>query len=696
MSVHPLLAPRAVLDFETYSEVSVKDVGAWAYAYHPSTEILLFSCRMPDNRMLRWVPGQKFPQKLIDFIEGGGTIEAHNVGFEYAMWFVHLHLRLGIVMPRRWTDTLAVCAYRSLPLGLDKVGEVLDLPVKKDKIGKQLINKLSKPRKPLKKEIKECTLADGTIDEERLAHYRRNYDFELFEQFHEYCDDDVRSEHCLSETIGDLPLAEYEVWVMDQQINNRGIQIDREAVLASLEIVDKITEELTSELCALTSGEVETASQVKRMVEWFESEGVPIPNLQAGTVEEFIKKGKKRKGLIPPHCMRALEIRKTLSKASNAKLIKFRDCMCPDGRVRGLLQYHGAGTGRWSGRLVQPQNFPRGFKADMDVLIDTIKTRNIGLIEVLFGDPLEAISSALRGMFIAKENHVFAVADFAAIEARVVMWLADQDDALEAFYKYDAGEGEDIYCVMASKLYKRNITKKDKDERQLGKITILGCGYQMSGPRLREQAEDSYGVVLDEERANFLVSTYRNEYSCVVDLWRGLEDAAIDAVKNKKSTQYGRIGFKYVEDNAGKWMAMVLPNGRHLWYYNPFVREAEVKYKDKVTGEPKTFTKDQLSYEGRNNKKGGAWTVVSTYGGMLTENAVQAIARDLMVAAMKRVKKAGYEVVLTVHDELVAEVHEDVVNMKEFERLVAGPNPKWAEGCPVEAEGAAVKRYQKV
>lgn len=696
MSVHPLHAPRALVDFETYSEVDVTDVGAWAYAYHPSTEILLASFRMPDGTLERWVQGQPFPQRVIDHVEAGGTMEAHNVQFEYAMWFVHIHKALSVIMPVRWADTLAVCAYRSLPLGLDQVGNVLDLPVQKNKAGKQLIQKLSRPRKPLKKEIKECTLPDGTIDEERLAHYRRNYDFELFEQFHEYCDDDVLAEFALSEAIGDLPLAEYSTWILDQQINNRGVLVDLEAVNAAIEIVEAISSELTAELCALTNGVVEKATQRQRMLDWFHDEGLPIPDLQAGTIEEYIKRGKKRPGLIPPHCMRALEIRKRLSKASNAKLIKFRDCACPDGRVRGLLQYHGAGTGRWAGRLVQPQNFPRGFAVDMDLLIEVIKSKDIGLLEVLFGDPLEAISSALRGMFIAKPGHVFAVADFAAIEARVVMWLAEQEDALEAFYKYDAGQGEDIYCVMASKLYKRLITKKDKDERQLGKITILGCGYQMSGPRLREQAEQSYGVILDEERANFLVATYRNEYTNVPDLWRGLEDAAIEAVKYKTTSKYLRISFEYIKDAAGEWLTMVLPNGRRLWYYSPQIAKAEVNYRDKDTGEQKSFTKDQLSYEGRNNKKGGAWTRVSTYGGMLTENAVQAIARDLMVGAMRRVKKAGYDVVLTVHDELVAEVPEDTVDIKEFEKIVAGPNPDWAAGCPVEAGGAIVKRYQKV
>jgi DNA polymerase bacteriophage-type len=694
-----LNSPRIICDFETFSFVNVKDVGSWAYAEHPTTEILCLSHGYSGKKKEIWYPGLPFPQYIIDHIEQGLPIEAHNCQFERAVWLHQLSAKFGVPNPKRWIDTLASCAYRGLPLGLDDVGEVLDLPIKKDKIGKQLLQKLSKPRKPTKKNPST-----------------RNTDPELMQQLYAYCITDGEAEDTLGQTLGDLPLPEFAVWIMDQRINHRGVMVDLEAVESALHIVNQISTELNTELYFLTDEKVDSGSQTAKIMAWCRENGLPeMADTQAGTIENYLAQDdevRKRGGeWLKPATRRVLEIRQQLARASAKKLIKFRDCVNSDGRVRGLLQYHGAGTGRWAGRLVQPQNFPRGalnlgkhlkWSSDqkMAYLIEVIKTRSVELLTLHYGDPMEAIATALRGMFVASPGKKIYVADFAAIEARVVMWLAGQTDALEAFYKYDRGEGPDIYCVTAGKIYKRHIDKdKDPNERQLGKITVLGCGYQMSGGRLQEQARDSYGVDIDLEMANLMVDTFRNDYDRVPLLWRALENAAIKTVQYKRYnevvTENGvKIGFEFIEDSAGKWLTMVLPSGRRLWYFNPGLQEKEIAYTDKETGEVRHFTKLSLHYEGRNNKKGGNWDTVYTYGGMLTENAVQAIARDLMVAAMYRVEKAGYKIVLSVHDELIAEDHPDR-DVKEFEHLVAGPNPAWAEGCPVAAEAWAGVRYRK-
>jgi DNA polymerase len=678
--MHILERPRMICDFETFSELDVRDCGAWKYAEHESTEILCLSYGRPGQRKKLWTPDQPFPKEIIDHIEAGDPIEAHNCQFERAIWFWQLAAKLGVPNPKCWIDTLASCAYRGLPLGLDDVGEVLDLPIKKDKEGKSLIQKLCKPRKPTKKDPST-----------------RNRDPELLTKLYAYCIQDSEAEDKLGETIGDLSADEFSTWVMDQRINRRGVYVDMEAVLAALHIVNTITENLESELKVLTDGSVTSGSEVAKIGAWCETQGVKLPNLQANTVEDFVA---GRYYPIPDNVKRVLEIRQQLSRASAKKLIKFRDCTCINGRIHGLLQYHGAGTGRWAGRLVQPQNFPRGSVKDMDLLIKTILLRDVEILSLHYGDPMEAIASSLRGMFTATPGKTFYVADFAAIEARVVMWLAGQMDALEAFAKFDKGEGPDIYCVTASKIYKRPIDKKkDPDERQLGKITVLGCGYQMSGPKLQQQALDSYGVEISLEMANLMVSTFRTDYDQVPLLWKALENAAIKAIRFKRretvqSSNGVQIVFEFVKDAAGNWLVMELPNGRKLWYFEPGLEEREVQYTDKDTGELKSFWKDSIYYQGRNNKKGGSWGRVYTYGGMLTENAVQAIARDLMVAAMRRVEKAGFEIVMSVHDEVVAEA-EPGRDVHEFEKLVAGPNPAWARGCPVAAEAWSGKRYRK-
>jgi DNA polymerase len=711
--MHVLDRPRILCDFETYSELDVRDVGAWAYAAHPSTEVLCLAYKIPGQKTEIWIPGQDFPQILIDHIEQGFPIEAHNCQFERAIWTEVLAPQFLVPIPKTWIDTMATCAYRSIPLSLDKAGEALNLAIQKDKRGKYLISKLCQPRKPTKKDPST-----------------RNRDPLLLAELYEYCKTDVDAEYELSVTLGDLPKAEFGTWVMDQRINVRGVLVDVEAVYGALKIVNTITRNLEAELVTLTEGVVSTGGEVAKILKWCKDMGAYwLVNLQAGHIEDCLKdwfKYDEKGDLIYDkedefdntyRIWRVLKIRQLLSRASTKKLIKFRDCRSADDRVRCLLQYHGAGTGRWAGRGVQPQNFPRGAldiakhakfggNALIEALLECIRHGDADLLELHFGDPMEAIASALRGMFISAPGKKFFVADFAAIEARVLMWLAGQMDAVSVFAEFDRaekekpGSGIDIYCAMATKIYGYQVLKDvHKDERQQGKVVILGCGYQMGGGALQTQAAQNYGVIITLERAKELVEIFRNTYDRVPAFWKEIEWAAISAVKHKKRTEIVsengvKLGFEYIHDAAGPWLTMILPNGRRLWYFQPGLERKTIHYEDKATGEIKSFEKDTLYYSGRSNKKGGAWTRVWSYGGMLTENAVQAIARDLMVAAMRRVEAAGYEIVLTVHDELLAEGDEGR-DEKEFEALVAGPNPDWAKGCPVAAEGWKGPRYRK-
>jgi DNA polymerase bacteriophage-type len=675
-----LTLPRVLCDFETYSEADLKKVGAYIYAKHPSTEILCLAYKLPNKPTRLWRAWKKepFPRELEEFIANGGVLEAHNAAFERWVWKFQLTAKLNIPMPKRFIDTMASCAYRSLPMKLDDVGAVLRLDVQKDKEGKALLQKLSKPRKPTKKDPS-----------------RRCLDPDLLERLGQYCIQDVDAEYALYRAIGDLPLDEYMVWVLDQKINARGITIDLDAVESAMAVVDEATERLLKKLNEITKGKVQTGKQVDRLIEWCDANGWSMENMRANVVADALTEEH-----LPDEVREVLQIRQALSKASTSKLIRFLDCTDrEDNKVRGLLQYHGASTGRWAGRLVQPQNFPRGsVKSRMDTMISAIKTRDVDFIEMMFSTPaVNVVASSLRGMIVSTPGRKLYVADFSAIEARVVMWLAQQEDAVEAFRAYDRKEGPDIYCFMASKIYQRPINKdEDPDERQLGKITILGCGYQMSGSKLKIQAGQAYGIELEDDTANMLVRTFRESYPEVVNLWRGLEDAAIRAVQRKTETRYLTIGFRYVEDDAGTWLTMILPNGRCLWYRSPGLQEVIIPYKDKETGEDKTFTKDALFYYGKDAKKQGRWGKVFTYGGMLTENAVQAIARDIMVAAMRRVEKAGFETVLSVHDELICELDDDGNDqLSAFVEHMKGPNEGWFKSCPVSAEGWSGYRYRK-
>ena len=680
--------PICTVDFECRSFLDVRDVGAWRYAEDWSTEILCMSWNIGDGKTGLWVPWMDFPQEVLDHIERGGTFEAHNVQFERAIWIHILRPKFGVPLPIKWKDTLAACAYRGLPLALDKVGaeNCLNLIIKKAKErGSYLLNTLCKPK-------------FGTAKEpDRI--YREDWD--LMDELYDYCIIDSDAERELSRTIGPLPVPEQRLWVLDQKINQRGVRLDMAAVDAALDLTNEITTKLNKELHALTGGAVKAATQRDKLLNWFRANGLAqLSDLKKETVEEWTLKDKDgeylMKGHMPDDTLRAMVIRSQLAKASTRKLEKMRDCVGYDGRVRGLLQYHGAGTGRWAGRLVQPQNFPRasvknrtsedGKKSwlDMEYLIEQIMTNDLGG----YDKPMEAIASSLRGMFIADPGKVYHVCDFSAIEARVTFWVAGCQTGLDVFHKSDKGESEDIYCVTASDLVGFEVKKSEHShERQLGKITVLGCGYQMGAPKLQYQAEKDYGVVLTDGEAEGMVNLYREKYQEVKWLWYGLQEAAIAAVKTGNPHVYNNIVYELVKDNAGTWLACLLPNGRRIWYYEPIV--------ERIVPPWGGAKRDSLTYMGRDNKRGGAWARVRTYGGMLTENVVQAIARDLMAEAMFRVEIAGYRIVLTVHDEIITEDDKDFGDQKEYERIMA-ESPPWARGCPIAVEGGVVTRYQKV
>jgi len=665
---------KVLIDFESRSEAPLtgpKSVGAAKYAEHPSTEILCMGYKVSGGEPEMWFPDTPFPIVLTEAVRAGATFEGHGAGFEKAIWWNLLALTGIAPYPLNWSDTMAVCAYRSLPQGLDDVGDAIDLPIRKDKRGKYLIQRLCKRHKPSKKwptgwvEVSP-SWANAKTDDEAAALYQELYD---------YCRTDICSEDVLGDVLGELPEPEAFLWGLDQKINERGIRVDTELVNAAIYLAGEIKAKLTKELAAVTAGAVTSHNQTAKMLAWCNRLGAMIPNLQADTVAEWIIKETPHKTY--SSISRVLEIRQTLAKSSVAKYQKIKDTTCADGRVHGTLNYHGAGrTGRWAGRGPQPQNLKRPTIPITDDVIAAIKARDLSKL-ASYGPPMEVLASAVRGAFIAKPGHDLIASDFTSIEARVTAWLAGEAWKLDMFRA-----GKDVYCEAAATIFGRPITKADDPaERQVGKICELAFGYG-GGLGAWRNFDDS-DKHSDEEVEGYK-RAWRKKHPGVVRLWHGLNDAAAKTVLTGKPHECRGIRYEAVIDRAGRWLACVLPTGRRSWYYDP-----RVKVEDSPYG-----LKYELSYMGKNNKGAGKWDTVRTWGGMLTENVVQAISRDLLAEAIIRVECVGYKIVLHAHDEIVAEVLKRFGSQEELDALMSIV-PAWTPGLPIDAEGWRGPRYRK-
>lgn len=709
------IAPRATIDFETRSECDLKKHGSWRYSLDPSTTILCLAYHLPDwpdDRVGLWhpeIPQLGIPEEdmtgdlieLLDWVESGGLVEAHNAWFERGIWTNILVARYGFpaVSHRQWRCSAAKAAALALPRALGDAVAALMLSVRKDEEGHTLMKKISKPRKALKIEKDEwlnkhnagkCLKCKGKGTYKRKAcdvcgGYRTlgveldavptlptlwHETPEMLADLWSYCGTDVLAERGLSVSIPDLNEAETELYLLDQKVNERGFQLDTEAVTSALRLIAEEAKDLNAQLSGITGGIV--ATQREKMKTWLEGQGLPLPNMQGDTLDEALKTAD---GLVK----NALSIVRELGRSSTSKYQAMQRWVCPDGRVRGGLLYHGATTGRWSGAGVQPHNFVRGTIKDQNRLWEVLKTNDRELIRREFGSVMLALANGLRGAICAAPGKVLYVADYASIEARGLLWLAEDEDHLNLFRR-----NEDLYCDMASTIYGKPINKKDHpDERQLGKVAILGLGYQMGWERFIEAAATMGGITIGEDLARKTVDAYRDKYYLVTDLWNTTEEAAIAAVNDKRLVYCGLTSWIYDEDE--RFLYCELPSGRRLAYPFPEMHRRRTSWgKDKWT----------LTFMGVNpyNRQ---WERQATYGGKLVENEVQAICRDIMAEAMLLCEHSGvYEPVLSVHDELVAEAAEGVGDVKEFETLVATP-PEWAPGFPIAAEGWSGKRYRK-
>lgn len=682
---------RCTLDFETANDdgVDLTVVGAAVYAMHPATRVVCLGYRLQNQSARLWTPDMPFPDDLCEAIERGDVMDAHNCSFERMIWTYIMIVRHAApeIREEQWDDTMAAAAYRALPLPLDKVARVLETEHQKDAEGHKAMLQLTKPRKPTK--TNPHTMHGVTAG---LSHSAAAKELERLQRCYDYCVMDVDTEHDVRSRLGPLPAHEMEVWRLDQRINMRGIMVDKQMVDVANRMVDVVLDRAERELAAMTSGAVTGPGEVKKIVEWC-NQYWPIDNLRKETVEDAVKALRKHDPFSP--ALRVLEVRQLAGKASIKKLRAMRATMCPDQRIRWLLQYYAASTGRWAGRLVQPQNFPRLLKEyeDLDqlTLAEDIRLGDLELLEAVYGDPIEAISQALRTFFIAGPNRHFVAADLSAIEGVVTAFLAGETWKIEAFREIKAGRKyngfDDLYCATASKILKRQVSKKgDKVGRQIGKVSELYFGYEGGLGAWRGASfwkepgnEDTYS----DEEVHAFKNAWRDEHPATRQMWRDMKNACSRAVRDGTVQETHGCVFS-MRDNC---LTIRLPSGRLLWYWGAHVEQQELLW-----SEPDDPAYDFVVYYWTWKK--GQWRETNTYGGKLVENIVQAIARDILVHYMFICEAENLPIVLTVHDEIVTEPLRGHGSKKMIEQIMSS-EIEWFRGCPIAASGFDELRYMK-
>ncbi len=682
---------RLHLDIETFSEVDLPKCGVYRYAEDPSTEILCIAWALEEGPVNLWKPGQPLGDLLND-IKRATILAAHNAQFERVVLTGPAGQKIGFpTLPiSKWMCTAAKAAVHALPRSLDKCALALGL-TKKDLDGKRVMLKLSRPRKPTK-----INLAV------RYTYDQAPQDFEVL---YAYCVNDVVVEREIDHTLADLLPAEQKMWEFDQLINNRGLQVDLSTVHKVLGLAAEYSKQLSDECVYITGS---APGQRDKIMKWCVHEGYPLAGYTALDI---------RTHLDDPGCSgqvhRVLTIRAETSRTSVKKYDAIARAVCTDQRIKGMFLYHGAGTGRWAGRLVQLQNLPRGKFKKMTEVAEQIAAGDLPWLTALYNSPMDAFSTAIRPMIIAAPGRKFITSDFSNIEGRVLAWLAGETWKLKAFDDFDKGTGPDLYLVSAARIYNCSI-EEAKQHRQMGKVAELALGFG-GGVGAFAKMADIYGVKLKPALASIYASStadmidkaewlfnherktnadanhdeyiaaelvkqlWRQAHPKTCDFWRDLEAAMKEAILMRKTVHVGRVKVFVKND----FMYMKLPSGRSLAYYKPEITVTKSKW----------GAKDALTFMSENAVT-GQWGRESTYGGSLVENAVQAVARDFLVSGMYAVEQAGYPVIGHVHDEIISEVPSNFGSVLEFEQLMT-TFPAWGHGIPLASSGWEGLRYKK-
>lgn len=632
------------IDLETYSEVDLATCGAYAYAASPSFEMSLFAYAYDEweVQIIDLAKGEKIPAEVIQNLEDERVLKtAFNAQFERVCLASYLEKPLS---PTSWECTAVRAAMLGLPFSLEKVGEVLGLDKQKLAEGKNLLRFFQR--------------------------YTAHYDLEKWERFKAYCKRDVEVERAIRNRLKSYPMSarEQQLYFLDQKINDRGIEVDQTLVSQAIAFDRRYKETALKEAQKITG--LQNPNSVEQLKGWLKSQGVQVEDLTKKTVQDLLKDpALKTKG--EEKICRLLQLRQQLAKTSVKKYEAIQRALGPEGRVRGLLQFYGANrTGRWAGRLVQVQNLPQNHLQELRLARDIVKTGQYKALEMFFGNVPAVLSELIRTAFVPKAGCRFIVADFNAIEARVLAWLAGESWRLEVFDSHGM-----IYEASASQMFKVPLKEiaKGSPLRQKGKIAELALGYGGGVGALRAMGALEIGV--EEGELPSLVTTWRATNSNITRFWWAIDEAVLKAVKEGIPQRVGRIRLEV----SGGFLFITLPSGRRLAYFRPRL-------------ERNRFGRESLTFEGVGENK--HWGRISTYGPKLVENIVQAIARDILAEAMLALDKVGYSILMHVHDEVVLEVPLGTGSLEEVCGVMC-QGPEWTSELPLEVEGYECEFYKK-
>ena len=652
------------IDLETYSSVPIAKAGAFRYIDSPDFEILLFAFSLDNGpvQVIDVASGESVPEWLVKALHDPEYIKyAYNAAFEWGC----LSKVYGPMIPEQWRDTMLHGLYAGYTAGLEATGRALGLPEDKQKLntGKALIRYFCVPCK--------ATKANGGRTRNRPQH-----DPDKWQLFKEYNAQDVVTEMEIAKRLAAFPVPDFvqKQWETDLKINSRGVAVDMEFTRGALAVGETVTGELTDEAVSISG--LDNPNSVKQLVRWLNVEtddSVSIENLRKETVTDLLAMGGHSEDV-----QRMLEIRQELGKTSTKKYNAIEDCVCSDGRVRGLLQFYGANrTGRWAGRLVQVQNLPRTYIGHLELARSYVKRHAKDNLRFVYGNVSDTLSQLIRTAFVATPGNVLIDADFSAIEARVIAWLAGEEWRLEVFRTtgkiYEASAAM-IYHVPVETIVKGH---ENYSLRQRGKVAELALGYQGGVGAMRRMDVSHALDDMSDDEVQDIVNNWRNASSKIRDLWYDMENAALEVISygGERRVRGLTLAREYDIMQGTQVMTIRLPSGRKLYYINPQITENR-------WGAP------SISYYGvdQTTKK---WKPIETYGGKLTENCVQAIARDCLAEAVEHLEAAGFPIVFHVHDEVVIDVTpfaDEKAMLKQVTDIMTTPIP-WAQGLPLGADG---------
>ena len=661
MAIHTLS-----IDVETFSDVDLKKCGVYKYAESPDFEILLFGVSVDGGEVTVYdlASGDTVPEEIIRALSDDSVIKwAYNASFErvclsvwlrrnYPQYFSSYSIEDDTVRnyldPSSWRCSLVWGAYMGLPLSLEGIGKVLKLENQKMAEGKALIRYFCVPCKPTK--------ANGGRMRNLPEH-----DPVKWSTFIAYNKRDVETEMAIQQKLSKFPVPDFlwEEYHLDQEINDRGIQLDMVLVEQAIAIDERSREELSAKMRQLTA--LENPNSVQQMKEWLTKHGLEVDSLDKKAVKELLKTA-------PPELAEVLELRRQLAKSSVKKYQAMQNAVCADGRARGMFQFYGANrSGRWAGRLIQLQNLPQNHMAHLEDARSLVRSGDYALLSALYDSVPEVLSELIRTAFVPRDGYKFIVSDFSAIEARVLSFLAGESWRLKVF-----AENGDIYCASASAMFHVPVEKHGQNAhlRQKGKIAELALGYGGSVGALKSMGALEMGLA--EEELQPLVDAWRTSNPNIVQLWWDVDNAVKTTVRQRLDTETHGIRFRY----RSGMLFIILPSGRQLCYVKPKMGTNK-------------FGGESVTYEGVGSTK--KWERIESYGPKFVENIVQAISRDILMYAMRTLSHCF--IVGHVHDELIIECSMDVSLDAVCEQM--GRTPPWIKGLNLRADGYETMFYKK-